>query len=107
MVELPEEVLNHIKSFIPKDRHMRSATFNTIKPFVNFYNELDSVWYWRIPFTTSHSFQDFMRDPFHLLYKGSIMTSKESMICSLCEKIRNLIGLVVMFLLENIIVMKF
>ena len=31
MVELPEEILNHIKSFIPRDKDMRSPVADLLK----------------------------------------------------------------------------
>jgi hypothetical protein len=85
MVELPEHVINHIKSFIPKDKDCKSPTVDVILPFVKLYNRIDTIQ--KYPFTPSHPFQEFMRDPYHYCFKLGRMCGEDSMICSRCEGI--------------------
>ena len=86
MVDLPKDILNHIDSYIPKDINMKSPTVDIIYPFVKMFKMLDN--YHHIPFDTHHTFQDFMKDPFHYLYKYGAMSGFYSMICSRSEGIK-------------------
>lgn len=60
MVELPEQVINHIKSFIPKDKDCKSPTVDVILPFIQRYKRLR---YNYIRFT------NFMNDPDYFEYE--------------------------------------